>query len=65
MSIGLFAHLYVEIIQHECIMGWLKKKRSFYQVQITYSGFFCHHFQCLTSTRARVFCASVIQIGLL
>lgn len=29
MSIGLFAHLYVEIIQHECIMGWLKKKEVF------------------------------------
>lgn len=25
MSIGFFAHLYVDIIQHESIMDWLKK----------------------------------------
>lgn len=67
MSAGLFAHLYVEILQREGIIGRLKK--SFYQVQITYRGFFCLYLQCLTSltsTKARVFSrASVIQIGLL
>lgn len=42
MSIGFFAHLYVEIIQHEGTMDWLKK--VFIAQKSTHSWFFCYHF---------------------